>query len=239
MNRRLIPVMAAAFLLILSAALRLPGLAANDDDSPPDFTKQSFCQLGIEPVPAQKDSRTGFVVAGRNATEVVAKLSELNGRTIAELESEMRPGAASAKGFLGADEGLLAVLTEDNRYVVDELQLTHPDLALYLRAFAEIGSPTNGKAFVYRGRRFKVTLRHFRGYQESPFHDGTKTNSEATIENLENGKSIDYSLLVPAMIERYGFYEGKGTPYRVDPARVVEVLDFLKPDRASRKPAGR
>ena len=31
------------------------------------------------------------------------------------------------------------------------------------------------------------------------------------------------------MIERYGFYEGKGTPYRVDPAKVLEVFDFVKP----------
>ena len=34
--------------------------------------------------------------------------------------------------------------------------------------------------------------------------------------------------VVPDMIERYGFYEGKGTPYRVDPKKIVEVFDFLK-----------
>jgi len=30
------------------------------------------------------------------------------------------------------------------------------------------------------------------------------------------------------MIERYGFYEGKGTSYRVEPKQVVELFDFLK-----------
>jgi hypothetical protein len=30
------------------------------------------------------------------------------------------------------------------------------------------------------------------------------------------------------MIERYGLYEGKGTPYRVEPRRVLEVFDFVK-----------
>jgi hypothetical protein len=30
------------------------------------------------------------------------------------------------------------------------------------------------------------------------------------------------------MIERYGFYEGKGTPYRVEPADVLEVFPYLK-----------
>jgi hypothetical protein len=33
------------------------------------------------------------------------------------------------------------------------------------------------------------------------------------------------------MIRRYGFYEGKGTPYRVDPRKVLEVLDFLSPPK--------
>ena len=64
-----------------------------------------------------------------------------------------------------------------------------------------------------------------------PFNDGTKTNCDAEITNVKTGKSLQYSLLVPYMIERYGFYEGKGTPYRVDPKEVLEVLDFLKPKK--------
>jgi hypothetical protein len=66
------------------------------------------------------------------------------------------------------------------------------------------------------------------GSQLSPFYDDTKANQEATVHNLDNGKKIAYSLLVPLMIERYGFYEGKGTPYRLEPSKTVEVLDFLK-----------
>ena len=48
------------------------------------------------------------------------------------------------------------------------------------------------------------------------------------VTNLETGVSLSYSLLVPQMIERYGFYEGKGTPYRVEPSTVLEVFDFLQ-----------
>ena len=55
------------------------------------------------------------------------------------------------------------------------------------------------------------------------------TNCDATVWNLENGKKLNYSLLVPHLIERYGFYEGKGTPYRVEPRAILEVFDFLKP----------
>ncbi len=83
----------------------------------------------------------------------------------------------------------------------------------------------------YHGRRFRLRVQCFFGYQDSPFKDGTRANCDATVENLDNGKKLGYSLLVPHMVERYGFYEGKGTPYRVDPGKVLEVLDFIKPQK--------
>jgi hypothetical protein len=47
------------------------------------------------------------------------------------------------------------------------------------------------------------------------------------VTNLETDKKLQFSLLVPHMIERYGFYEGQGTRYRVEPAQILAVLDFL------------
>ena len=199
-----------------------------------DHTKLDPATVGVVPVKPKKDPRTGFVVGGKNATALIQKLTELNGRTIAELENDMRPGAgsevSSLEGFLGKDERLLDVLAADNRYVVDEMGLTHQELAKHLLVLAGIGAKFGKGEFRYHGRRFKVTGMDWAsaGMQHSPFHDGTKTNQDATLHNLDTGKKIDFSLLVPHMIERYGFYEGKGTKYRVDPKGIVEVLDFLK-----------
>ncbi len=199
---------------------------------PKDFTNVRLEELGIKPVSPHKDPKTGFLVGGKNPTGLIEGLREINGRTIAALEKDMRPGAeskvGSEKGFLGPEERLLDVLAEDNRFVVDDLGLTHQELAKHLHALGEIGSKFEGKEFLYHGKRFKVTVQFSKGYQYSPFYDDTKTSTDAMVQNLGNGKTIEYSLLVPYMIERYGFYEGKGTPYRVEPRKVFEVLDFLK-----------
>ncbi len=224
---------------LLSALVVLPGmllqacsftanLPAQGQAPPKDFTKVSLKELGIEPVAVRKDPKTGFVVGGKNSTALIRGLQEINGRTIAALEKDMRPGALSTAGFLGKDENLLEVLAEDNKYVVDELGLTHQELARHLHALAAIGSRVKETEFLYRGRRFKVKVISWRGFQDSPFQDGTKTSQDATVQNLDNGTKLDYSLLVPHMIERYGFYEGKGTRYRVDPRKILEVFDFLK-----------
>src|SRR3954471_2330290 len=97
-----------------------------------DFTSIDPKSLGIEPCPIEKDTKTGFVVGGKNETALIAKLPSLAGRSIKNLEKDMRPGALSRLGFLGKEESLLEILAEDNRFVVDTKGLTHQDLARHL-----------------------------------------------------------------------------------------------------------
>ncbi len=199
-----------------------------------DYARIDPQKLGIKPVPAVKDPKTGFVVGGKNATSLIEKLPALAGKPIAELEENMRPGIFSSAGFLGKEERLLDVLTADNRCVVDELGLTHQQLArplLVLGAVAQKKATDQPRVVTYHGKKYKIKATIFKATVRSPFEDNTRTNCETTVENLGNGKKVTYSLLVPQMVERYGFYEGKGTRFRVEPRTIVEVLDFLKPAR--------
>jgi hypothetical protein len=232
---------AGAVLLVAGAMLSRSGAQPPDPkgDRQPDLAE--FLELGkyyVHPVEPKKDPKTGFVVGGKNDTALVKTLQEINGRSIADLERDMRPGAkgevGSSAGFLGPDEKLLDVLAADNAFVVDDRGLTHQELARHLHAVGAIGRWQSWEhrkfthEFVYRGRRFKVATVVTKGFQPSPFLDGTQSGTNVTVENLDAGKKMTYGLLVPYMIERYGFYEGKGTTYRVEPATVLEVFDFLK-----------
>lgn len=207
---------------------------ANPNTAPAaeDFTSVEAASLGVKLVSAKEDPKTHFIVGGKNATDLVAKLTEINGRKIADLEKDMRPGAVSVvgseKGFLGDDERLVDVLVADNKFVVDESKLTHQELAKHLLLLAAIGAKTPNQEFLYHGQRFRLKTIYSRGEQLSPFNDGTKTSAVAVLRNLSNGKELQYSLLVPEMILRYGFYEGKGTPYRVDPKQILQTLAFLE-----------
>ncbi len=213
------------------------GLHAEDRKLPDDLKDlDPNLHPELRPVPPMKDPATGFIVGGRNATSLIKGLTHINGRTIAELEEDMRPenpnvtAWRSRAGFLGPDEGLLDIMAEDNRFVVEELGLTHQALARPLLVMGIAGGSTfHPRTIRYHGKRFRVAVTIYRGSQVSPFRDKTATYKDATVENLETGKFLEYSLLVPQMIERYGFYEGKGTPYRVEPRKIVEVFDFLLP----------
>lgn len=228
--------------LLIALVMSLTGTNVIPQQPPPaNLDLASVVDLGeffVKPVRQERDAKTGFITGGRNTTAVILRLPSINRRSIADLEADMRPGAkvdvGSEKGFLGADEKLLDVLAMDNRTVVEEMGLSHQELAKHLHALGAIGfwqlkHNRAGAEFVYQGRRFKVGMVVTKGTQLSPFRDGTDSGSNATVENLETGKKLEYALLVPYMIERYGFYEGTGTPWRVDPKQIVEVLDFLKP----------
>lgn len=200
-----------------------------------DYKDIDLTKFDILPVEVKKDPKTGFVVGGKNSTQLLRKLTHINGISIAKLEQSMRPKELSQAGFLGKDEKLLDVLAADNEYVVDQLGLTHQELARHLHAMGVISRLLGDKAkpapleFVYQGRRFRVKREDTRGMQPSPFLDGTRSGSNVEVVNLDNGKKMWYGLLVPFMVERYGFYEGKGTRYRLEPRDVIAVFDFLQP----------
>jgi hypothetical protein len=215
---------------LISLLMFVAGTFAQEGAALKDFTKVDLKSLGIEPCPVEKDDKTGFLVGGTNATSLIAKLPSLAGRTIKNLEKDMRPGATSRLGFIGKEEDLLDILADDNRFVVDTKKLTHQELARHLHlvgAVAVKNAQQEAFQFLYHGKRFKVTAQCFKNSVDSPFDDGTKTNCAANVWNVATGKTVSFSLLVPYMVERYGFYEGKGTPYRVDPRAILEVFDFV------------
>lgn len=197
---------------------------------PPDLSTVDPATLGVDLLKPRKDPGTGFVVAGVNATDAIRKTPSFNGRSIADLERDMRPGALSTKGFLGKDERLLDILAMDNRFVVEERKLSHPELARHLHLVGAIAVKHGLEKpfeFRYHGQTFRVAAQKFRATVDSPFDDGTKTNIAVTVHNVGADTSIAYSLLLPHLIERYGFYEGRGTPYRLEPQGVLDVFPFL------------
>src|SRR5262245_12948188 len=113
----------SAMIVISMACLALSGPTTRAQPPHKDYRNidlADFLELGkyyVKPVDPKKDPKTGFVVGGKNSTALIRGLQEINGRTIAQLEMDMRPGAKSEvgsnAGFLGPKEKLLEVLAAD------------------------------------------------------------------------------------------------------------------------------
>ncbi len=180
----------------------------------------SPAELGIAPFSERRED-SGFVVGGRNSSDTIRDLKAINNIPIGDLEKSMRPDALSDAGFLGRNESLLEVLVADNDFV-QRAGLTHQQIAEPLKYAIAYPQPR----FTWRGTPMVVVKHAWRGSQLSPFKDGTSACEDIEIMNLANGRYIRCSRLLPHMIERYGFYEGKGTSYRLDPRDVISTFNL-------------
>jgi hypothetical protein len=185
-------------------------------------------EIGVKKV-GVKEEATGYRVGDVNPISLLEIVPSINGVEIDVLETRMRPFSYSMSGFLGKNESLRRVLISDNETVFG-YGLTHQDLSEPLKFARAFYNNRLGEEFVLRGNRFKIEGETYRGVQESPFEDQTVAASDVHVTNLQNGNTISFSLLLPDMVERYGFYEGEESHYRLDPIDVIEVFDYLKED---------
>ena len=141
------------------------------------------------------------------------------------VQQEMRPGVITQDGFLGTDTRQLVEILTDDEAAVQRLGLTHARIADRMRELRQAGRRGLGLA-VSVPPCFEVTVDGVRGRLPCPFHGGTLPKINTTVVNTRLKESVTYTDLHIHMIARHGFYEGRGSPYRLDPARLAEALEI-------------
>jgi len=99
-----------------------------------------------------------------------------------------------------------------------------------LKLIKELGPQAGDSIFQTKilDQRFEIKVTRWMGNQESPFDHGVNSNIDVVATNLQTGKSIRFSGLLPRFIQDYGFYEGYGTKYRLDPRDIAEAFGFTR-----------
>ena len=149
----------------------------------------------------------------------------------------MRPGAWSAGGFLGPDERLADVLQADSE-VVERLGLSVEQIASALERLVAAG------ASAPRRRRrvpphFDVHVSVLKGFQICPWtqdpHGGQCTagggvrfaSLDWRIDNRSARKGMHGPGLGVHLIRDHAFFEGRESPYRMDPHELAQLLDLI------------
>jgi hypothetical protein len=164
----------------------------------------------------------------------------------------MRPGKMSRAGFLGEDEKLEDVLKEDDS-TVKNLGLTHEKIAdclkYLVRKHMQIVYDYKSKAYDPKFKekdycdendprhigteidgKYIVWSTGWMGSQECPWDNSRDCGSmDFQVQNKKTGEEISFPGLMMHLIKEHNFYEGKGTSYRLDPAKAVKVLE-ITPD---------
>ena len=78
-------------------------------------------------------------------------------------------------------------------------------------------------------------MREARGFARCPFGDPRHVRKgEVQLTNTVTGETLLWTPLSVHMIEAHGFYEGKGSHYRVEPEEAARILG-LSTERSDRQ----
>ncbi len=142
------------------------------------------------------------------------------------IQEKMKPGVITRDGFLDPDRrNLIDILIEDDE-TVKRMGLSHQQVAQRMLEFRDAGMRGLGE-FISIEPHFEVRVDSVRGKLPCPFGDpGIFPKTNVTVRNLERNEEITYTDLHIHLIGSHGFYEGKGSVFRLDPKSLVDTLEI-------------
>ncbi len=146
--------------------------------------------------------------------------------TLDRIQGNMHAGVLTAGGFLGDETRLLIEILDEDAARVRRLGLTHEAIAARMRELRQAGAQGLGDDIAVPPH-FEVRVESVRGKLACPFdHRGLYQKTNIVVQNRALGRGVAFTDLSIHMISRHGFYEGRGSPFRLDPETLATVLEI-------------
>lgn len=137
----------------------------------------------------------------------------------------LAPGALCRDGFLGDDRRGLQEILDTDSAAARALGLTHRDIAAALaaacrEAMAGLGAPVH-----LPGGNLVAEFHEAMGFIPSPWGEGKLfAKGEVVVADTATGERLVYTPLSVHLVGEHGFYQGRGSPYRLEPAKVARLF---------------
>ncbi len=143
-----------------------------------------------------------------------------------QAQEQMAPGIITRDGFLGDDRRPLGDILIADDAAVRALDLDHQAMAARMSELRDAGMAGLGE-FVDVAPAFEVRADSVRGSLPCPFGDpGIFPKTTITVRNRRTAREITYTDLHIHLVRSHGFYEGRGSPFRLEPKDLAEVLEL-------------
>ena len=140
------------------------------------------------------------------------------------IEEVLRSSRIVAGGFFGKDARILEEIIETDAASLTRLGTTASKLAARMREMTERGKAGLGTAVKFDEKRM-VVVDENRGQTVCPWpHAGGYQKTITMVRRLDTGATVRWSDLSLHFIEGHGFFQGRGSAFRVEPEDLVAVL---------------
>lgn len=140
------------------------------------------------------------------------------------LMRNLGPSKFSAEGFLGSDTRPFDEIVGEDLRSLEQKRVSKEDLVAALTDAYEMAKQALGGRVVIRPGVTAV-FKESMGRVPSPFRgDGVFEKGEAVVKDEEGGHTIIITSLGIHLIKKHGFFQGKGSRYRIEPERAIGIF---------------
>jgi hypothetical protein len=140
------------------------------------------------------------------------------------LEKMLDASKFSACGFMGNDTRAIWEIVDADAIALEQMGFTKEKVANRMQEITDQGIQGFGDWIVV-SETIRVRVDDTRGKIPCPWSHGVRCLKRiTTIERTDTGRSLRWSDLNIHLILAHGFFQGKGSLYRLEPKELVNVL---------------
>ena len=141
-----------------------------------------------------------------------------------KLEEVLRSSKLVAGGFMGRDNRSVSEVISSDAAEVSRLGYSIEEIAKRMQEITDAATKALGN-WIDVDERLRAMVEEAKGPLVCPWpHPGGYDKRVTTVEMKETGESIFWSDLNIHLIAKHSFFEGKGSAFRVEPKKLVDVI---------------
>jgi len=130
----------------------------------------------------------------------------------------------AAGGFLGTDTRSVSEIIDCDMSELAELKITIEKIVGRMKEITNTAIPALGN-WVQAGKKLTAKVEEAKGLLSCPWPHPARFAKRVTyVKNTESGQTIKWADLNIHLIEKHNFFEGKGSPFRIEPKELVEII---------------
>ncbi len=141
-----------------------------------------------------------------------------------DLEFMLRSSRIVAGGFMGTDGRPLEEIVDADMVSLAHLGYTIAQVAGRMQELTALAIPELGNPVVV-GDNLTVTSQDYMGRIICPWpHPMSLAKRITVVQRTDTDESIRWTDLSIHMIAEHSFFEGKGSPFRIEPGKLVHLI---------------
>lgn len=141
-----------------------------------------------------------------------------------KLEELLRSSRLAAGGFMGYDTRSVSEVIDADAAELSRLGFTKEQAAERMREITQVAISGLG-TWVQVGDDLEGKVDEAKGRLICPWpHKGKLSKRITVVKVIETGESIRWSDLNTHLISEHGFFEGKGSNFRIEPRELVRII---------------